>query len=303
MSSFSDNALDKIRMDYLEKDKESYLYRFFSENPSYAGLDEKKIKKKAEDLMYNLGCPVSAARKIGNAQMRLDAFEREKKSLSDSFLDAGKNKEKLRKLKEKEKELNDNIEKKKQEKEDNKGRKSANKSVAHKNTALRLIDGWMSEYGTVHDEAEKIDIESCEKMYELLKRNKDCKRVRMPLVIDKDTGGGIYIVGNDVCPKRLKKLINVNAQLAIIVPYQADVKEGFRMRWDVGYDCVRSALDFYENAKKFCLYQMWLELPDQPVGTPEEFRKYFDPNNEMFDDPFYSEEDLDETRKQFLEYS
>lgn len=295
MGSFNDRIFGEIRSDYIANGPQSFLYRYLSrENP---GMDDKKLKLKAKDTMLYLGYPLSAARKLENAIHARDRFEQGRDDLrfSESSFDKDKNLARLEKRRDEEERLNRNLDQAREDLLENRGRKAKEKEkgIVRKNTALDLVEGWVLERGLGGTGAEGADLESCEKMYGLIRNDPKASKVWVPLRIDTETGAGLYIIGNDCYPDSNIEN-NATCQLTIFCPVRYDKKCAFSF-WDGGYDDVRTAFEFMENT--VCPESMMVittennELPDK---APEAFRKYFD-RYDLEDVTSYTDEEYMET--------
>ena len=263
MGSFSDRVLGDIRKDFYEKGKESFLYQYMCENMVNENSDYEGISKKAKDFMYNLGYPISAVEKYERAKEKYNQLKKlhtEKSDYGYNKKSFDKRNDKLNKLKE---EL-DNAEK--QLSSGGYGRKTE-KSGKHKNTALDMVDRWES--------SNEIDDFSCEVLYELIKRDDQYSEVIIPLKVDKETGTGLYAIGNDRWPNSdFKRFPGCYCQLGI---YSAStLSDEFEYRfWDGGYPDIKVALEFYNSARIELLDNAFDNTVTFPKGAPKVFEKYF----------------------------
>ena len=165
--------------------------------------------------------------------------------------------------------------------------------------------------------AEKID--ETKKLFSILDGNKDCSSVVIPVIIDPDTGTGLYIYGmeSDDDPVYLNNPIiarragNGHHCYYTIFEYwgsprdsddsyyapgrliyrQYIADEGSRYR-STGYIVLEDAIHDYKTVIRERIADMYIDNPSLPEGCPASFRKYF-PEEEDYDDLTVPKERMD----------
>lgn len=300
MGEFNDKVFGLIGSDFLEKGENSFLYKYLSESMTDKAPTDRQIRAKARDLMYNLGYPLSAMTRLNQAKEAVEHYEfgggkrefQEKVMVHDSSADK---KRLLDKKKAFEEELSKDLSEAEENRKSNRGRKGQKSGKAHNNTALDLVDRWVSERGYGSGTGDEADLEDCEKMYSLLKGSPEYARVRIPIRIDRETGAGVYIIGNEYYPGR-SRIKGKSCQLAIFYP-SGDTDDYEIVLWDEGYPTVKEAFRFFAGTVIMeSLRTITMDNDKAPEGTPEEFIKYFGRDDLYMDDVLsFTEEEYSET--------
>ncbi len=306
MGKFKDSVFDSIRADYIANGKDSVLYRFLLEGKmkeKCKGVTPKKrdqmIHKVATDLMYNLGYPLAAEKKVSEAKIDIAEFEENystKSKKEDYWYKEDKETPEEKKNKAKNM-IQDKLHAAEQNKKIATGRKSM-----HNNTALELIDKWYAVHGDTSFSGGDVINEECEKLYNILRKDKKAEYAIVPIRINKQVGGGVYIIGNEIeVSNDFLGGQRGYCRIVVWVPtIPSDGTTRFIMELSDEYDYVDTALDFYENAVAHNSLQEIINMNETaPNGIPEAFMIYFD-NADREDDIWgiVNVDDMDEARRE-----
>ncbi len=312
MGKLKDTVFNEIRADYVTNEKDSFLYRFLLEGKlkeKCSGVSVQKkdqmVRKAAIDLMYNLGYPIAAEKRVAKARANVEDIETEFARKKVKLIEYNmKNPNKRLDIEKAKKEVETKRQKALSEAEDKKKNSKGRKSQ-HNNTALELIDAWCTQRGFSGNDEKEIPEEDCERMYEILVNIEESEYAIIPLRVNKMVGGGVYIVGDGLLktdgPRGYCQLI-----LYLPKTVQKNSNEEFYFTIcpdDRGFDNVRTALDFYDNGVNTEIKMIRSMNEAAPDGTPDTFMRYFvnDKDDEPIDwrfDEGLTEEELELSMKE-----
>ena len=312
MGKLKDTVFNEIRADYVANENSSFLYRFLLEGKlkeKCSGVSVQKrdqiVRKAAIDLMYNLGYPIAAEKRVAKARASVEDFEtefaREEEKLLDYYLKNPDKKPNIKEIKlEAEAKRQKTLSEAEDKKKNSKGRNSQNR-----NTALELIDAWCTQRGFSTRNEDEIPVEDCEKLFEILSGIEEGEYAVIPLRVNKMVGGGVYIVGNGWLESEDPRGY---CQLIIYLPKTVMKKSNGEYIFticpeDSGFYDVRTVFDFYDNGINDAIdnFREWNETA--PKGVPDTFMRYFinDIDEETIEQGFsaeLTEEELELSKKE-----
>ena len=192
-----------------------------------------------------------------------------------------------------------------------------------RNLALDMVDEWYEEYGSaiLGASGQTVDYEECQRLFEMLSKDKNFSKVLIPIIMDARLGIGLYIMGRDNYPRgTFGYSENYYCGLCMMADWQEDKENGLMLvpttfdylfysdRAEEYDSCtiVRDAVLFFENAiiEEFdsCIEKIRDLNGRMPKDCPEEFRIFFSDFNSQRADDIYvnTDEELDEAKKDFM---
>ncbi len=192
-----------------------------------------------------------------------------------------------------------------------------------RNLALDMVDEWYKEYGSaiLGASGQTVDYEGCQRLFEMLSKDKSFSKVLIPIIMDARLGIGLYIMGRDNYPRgTFGYSENYYCGLCMMADWQEDKENGLMLvpttfdylfysdRAEEYDSCtiVRDAVLFFENAiiEEFdsCIEKIRDLNGRMPKDCPEGFKVFFSDYRGQKMDDFYinTDEDLEEARIDFM---